>query len=97
MWRRHLRAPKLARSSPAAFQEWVGTELKIPVATLRQMELSHYAIIETLHIGGQGLSSDKQSTLVELFGVQRGEHTLLNSYSRSLQLFRQCKLAKRLL
>lgn len=66
MWRRHLRAPRLARSSPAGFQEWVDRELRTPVATLRQMELSHYAIIETLHIGGQGLSSDKQSTLAEL-------------------------------
>jgi hypothetical protein len=72
MWRRHLRAQGAVISSPAAFHAWVTAVLKVPIATLRKRELSHYAVLETLYLGGQGLSLEKESTLADLARNQKG-------------------------
>jgi hypothetical protein len=72
MWRRHLRAQQAVISSPAAFNAWVGGVLKVPIATLKNKELSHYAVMEKLCLGGQGLSQDKESTLADLAKNAKG-------------------------
>ena len=72
MWRRHLRAQRAVIASPAAFQAWVAQILKVPLATLRKKELSHYAVLEMMSLGGQGLSADKEATLSELAKNPKG-------------------------
>lgn len=66
MWRRNLRLSPAATTSASAFQAWLGKVMRVPIATLKKKELSHYSILEKLSLGGQGLSADKENTLGEL-------------------------------
>jgi hypothetical protein len=72
MWRRNLRPPPAAHISPSSFRSWVSTILAVPLASLRRRELSHYALLESLVIGGQALSNEKQETLELLARNNKG-------------------------
>lgn len=83
MWRRHLRAQQTVLQSPATFKIWVSKVLKVPLATIRNKELSHYAVLEALHLGGQGLSPEKEATLADLARTSQGR-TYVASFLQSL-------------
>jgi hypothetical protein len=66
MWRRNLVLPKFILSDQSKLYEWIETSLNIPIAQIVNKELSHYATIESLTIGGLGLSNDKAETLKDM-------------------------------
>src|SRR5687768_12008685 len=63
MWRRNLRPPPAVLVSPAAFRSWIDSAVAVPIACLKRRELSHYALLENLTLGGQALSEEKGRTI----------------------------------
>jgi len=66
LWRRNLKPPPGALASPSAFRNWIERVISVPLASVRRRELSHYAILEGLTLGGQGLSDEKKQTIEHL-------------------------------
>lgn len=75
-WRRLLRPPPGVLDAPTQFLEWVEKVLSTPVATIRDREISHYAILTCFTLGGQGLSPDKIETLKAMAAKPKGRRYL---------------------
>ena len=69
VWRRRLRPPARVLTSRGAFVEWVEQVTAVPVGLIRDVDLTHYARLESLRIGGRGLTTEKRDTLSAWAGV----------------------------
>ena len=66
LWRRNLSPPKRALRDPNSFYKWIDRILQTPLGVIENKELSHFAKLQSLVLGGLGLTRDKRDTLKKL-------------------------------
>ena len=65
-WRRTFKPPRNIIHNQARFVRWLETCLKPPVGIIQGAQLSHYAMLDSLTLGGRGLTDIKRAHLLEM-------------------------------
>ncbi len=86
VWRRSFRPPTGVTRSPAQFAEWIERNNSIPFALIQDKELTHFARLTELVLGGGGLTPDKTETLGEFLRTEKRRRWMAR-FMRSLREF----------